>query len=56
MKIRVTILTENDKPLSLIGENPQAKAELAWTLILNMINKCCEDGEKATLESVEVEE
>ena len=52
MKVRVTILTENDKPVSALGDNPEEKAKRAWELILALLNAAGED--RATLEKVEI--
>lgn len=52
MKVRVTIMTENDKPVSVLGENPEEKAKRVWELVLALLNTKSED--KATLESVEI--
>lgn len=54
MKVRVTIMTENDKPISVLGENPEEKAKRGWELVLALLNTQSED--KATLESVEIVE
>ena len=61
MKVRVTIMTENNVPVSALGENPKAmlpKIEEAWRLLLAMINLSgeCPNEDKATLESVEIVE
>lgn len=55
MKIRVTLMTENDKPISNIGENPQEKARTAWRILCSMLNNYNLD-EKITLENVEIVE
>ena len=54
MKVRVTIITENDKPVSILGENPEEKLKGAWEWLLAMLNTLGDD--KATLEKVEVVE
>lgn len=54
MKVRLTILTENDKPVSVLGENAEEKIKGGWELLLAMINSLGED--KATIEKVEVVE
>lgn len=51
MKIRLTILTENDKP-----RRPEHTEELvaeAWQFILDLFNAASEENEKATVEKVE---
>lgn len=54
MKVRVTIMTENDKPVSVLGENPEEKIKRGWELVLALLNTRSED--KATLEKVEIVE
>lgn len=51
MKIRVTILTENDKPRKA-GHTEEAVAK-AWQFILNLFTAASEENEKATVEKVE---
>lgn len=55
MKIRVTLLTENNKPVSVLGENPEAKIKQAWDLALTLI-ATLNPGDKAFVEKVEVVE
>lgn len=52
MKIKVTLLTENEKPVSVLGENPEEKARKAWELVCAMLNMQGED--KIQLENVEI--
>ena len=52
MKVRVTIMTENDKPAAVLGENAEDKIKRAWELVLTMISSLGED--RATVEKVEV--
>lgn len=52
MKVRVTLMTENDKPVSALGENPEEKAKRGWELALALLNTQSED--KASLESIEI--
>lgn len=54
MKVRVTIRTENDKPLSVLGDNPEEKAKRAWEFMIALLNSQMND--KATLENIEVME
>lgn len=53
MKIRVTLLTENNKPVSVLGENPEEKIKRAWELALTLI-MTLNNGDKALVEKVEV--
>jgi len=51
MKIRLTILTENDIPRKPgLTEETVAKA---WQFILDFVTAASEDNEKATVEKVE---
>lgn len=51
MKVRVTILTENDKPRKPgLDEETVAKA---WQFILSLFTAASEENEKATVEKVE---
>ena len=52
MKIRVTMLTENNEPIEKLGDNPELKVRLAWEMICDMISRG--SGDKATLEKVEI--
>lgn len=54
MKVRVTLITENDKPVSVLGENPEETARKGWELVLALLNAQSED--RATLERVEIVE
>ena len=55
MKIRLTVITENDKPVSVLGENPEEKIKQAWNLALTLI-ATLNPGDKAFVEKVEVVE
>lgn len=54
MKIRLTIMTENDKPVDVLGKNPEEKIKRAWDAVLTMIALMSEDNENAYVERVEV--
>lgn len=54
MKIRLTIMTENDKPVENLGENPEEKIKRAWDILLTMISLMSEENENAYVERVEV--
>lgn len=51
MKIRLTILTENDKPRR--PEHTEEAVAKAWEFVLNLFSDFSEDNEKATVEKVE---
>lgn len=55
MKVRVTLMTENDCPVSNIGPNAEEKARRAWEALCAMINLAGgPNKDKVTLESVEI--
>lgn len=58
MKVRVTLMTENDTPAEKIGKTAEERnrtAEAAWRMILAMLrNMFDEAGDKIELESAEV--
>lgn len=54
MKIRLTIMTENDKPVENLGKNPEEKIKKAWDVFLTMITLMSENNENAYVERVEV--
>lgn len=51
MKVRVTILTENDKPRKP-GHTEETVAK-AWQFVLDLYTAASEENEKATVEKVE---
>lgn len=53
MKIRVTLMTENDKPVSTLGDNAEEKAKRAWEYFCYILNGNNPE-ERATVESVEI--
>lgn len=55
MKIRLTLITENDKPVSVLGENPEEKIKRAWDLALTFIGTLNHGPvDKVFVEKVEV--
>lgn len=50
MKVRVTLLTENNTPISVLGENPEEKLRKAWEAFAAMVN--CAGEDRCTVESV----
>lgn len=52
MKIRVTLMTENDKPVSALGADPEEKVRKAWNIMLHLISLQSEDS--AYVENVEI--
>jgi hypothetical protein len=53
MKTRITILAENDEPMSALGDNPEELAKEAWEAILHWLMR--DNGrDKAIVEKVEV--
>lgn len=57
MKVRVTIMTENDKhtPDSYTDEEVQTEAERAWKMLLNMLTMIS-GTDKAYLEKCDIVE
>ena len=51
MKVRVTILAENDKPRR--PEHTEEAVAKAWQFILDLFTAASEENEKATVEKVE---
>lgn len=54
MKIRLIIMTENDKPVENLEDNPEEKIKKAWDVLLTMISLMSENNENAYVEQVEV--
>ena len=54
MKIRLTIMTENDKPVENLGDNPEEKIKKTWDALLLMVAMMSENNENAYVERVEV--
>jgi hypothetical protein len=52
MKTRITIVAENDTPMSVLGDNPNEKVRAVWEIILNLI--ALQSGETVNVEKVEV--
>jgi hypothetical protein len=52
MKTRITIVAENDTPMSVLGDNPNEKVRAVWEIILNFI--ALQSGETVNVEKVEV--
>lgn len=54
MKVRITVLTENDKPLPPIEERPSKEQIMkVWQFIFDMMTLNGEHNEKAIVEKVE---
>lgn len=54
MKVRITVLTENDKPLPPVGKRPtEEQVVKAWQVIFDMMTLMGESNESATVESAE---
>lgn len=54
MKVRITLMTENDKHASddISDADLQAQIELGWNMFINLF--CKDKGEKANVEKIEV--
>lgn len=55
MKIRVTLLMENDKPISTLGENPEEKIRKVYEFIL-ALGMMKSPGDNAVIEKIEIVE
>lgn len=54
MKVRITVLTENDKPLPPVEERPtEEQIVKAWQVIFDMMTLMGKSNERATVERVE---
>lgn len=54
MKVRITVLTENDKPLPPVEERPtEEQIVKAWQFIFDMMALMGKSNERATVESAE---
>ena len=54
MKIRVTLLTENNRPKSVLGPNPEGKARKAWEIMCALLNEMGgANNDKVSLEGLE---
>ena len=56
MKTRITILAENDRPLSAIGDNPEEKVKKAWEWMIQTLIVFGENpnNDRYAIEKVEV--
>ena len=52
MVTRVTIIAENDAPMSKLGDNPNEKVKAAWEIMLNLV--ALQSGESVRVEKAEV--
>lgn len=52
MITKVTIVAQNDAPMSVLGDNLNEKVRMAWELILNLI--ALQSGDTVNVENVEV--
>lgn len=52
MKVRVTLMTENDKPVEVLGEDAEEKVKKAWDMLVGLLNRVSKDT--AYVESVEI--
>ena len=54
MKIKLTLITENNVPVESLGDEPEEKIKRAWELGLSIIASLSDDKSKAQVESVEI--
>jgi len=55
MKVRVTLMTENDVPVEKLGENPLEKIKGAWDTVISLLSALM-DGDTCEVEKVEIME
>lgn len=56
MKVKVTLITQNNSPLESLGEDPVATITRGWDLLCRMVELNSRNGDKATVEAVEIME
>ena len=55
MKVRITVLTENDKPLPPVEKRPtEEQIVKAWQVIFDMMTLMGESKDRATVERAEL--
>lgn len=55
MKARITLMVENIHPVSVLGENPEAKIRTGWEVLAAMLSTpSSPTGDTAHVESVEI--
>lgn len=54
MKIKLTVITENNKPVEVLGENPEEKIKGIWNTVLMLISAMAENDDDAYVENVEI--
>ena len=54
MKIKVTLMTENDKHLDMSKEDIEESAKQAWELACMVLNMNVPEGEKVSVEKCEL--
>ena len=54
MKITLTIIMENDKPVSALNGMTEEKIKKIWQALLDVIAIQCDNGDKATVLSAEI--
>ena len=54
MKVRVTLMTENDVPVSSLSGDPEEIARKAWEIFLKTVCAFSEHNDYAYVEKVEI--
>ena len=54
MKVRVVLITENDVPAEVLGENGAEKVKVAWDMFMRLTEKVADNGDRGYVESVEI--
>ena len=54
MKIRVVLITENDIPAEVLGENGTERVKKAWDAFMSLATVASDNGDRGYVESVEI--
>ncbi len=54
MKVRVVLVTENDSPAEVLGENGAEKVKEAWDMFMRLIKNVSDNGDRGYVERVEI--
>lgn len=56
MKVRLTIMTENETPVDVLDkyDNPEEKIKKTWDAVLALVTLNAPQGEEAYVEKVEI--
>lgn len=54
MKIKLTLITENNVPVESLGDKPEEKIKRSWELIMSIMSSLSDDESKGQVEHVEI--